>query len=81
MIPKYEKKNFPLPSFVELVESNPLILTLHFDQYSRFAIHLNIFWFSSNNSITNSKFEKKAFHQFVELVKTNPLMLNIKGLG
>ena len=34
-----------------IVEANPLIYnTLHFDQYSRIAIRLDIFWFSVNNS-------------------------------
>ena len=43
--------------FVELVETNLLICNiLHFDQYSRLAIRLNIFLFSANNSKTKSKF-------------------------
>ena len=33
--------------------------TLHFDQYPRLAIHLNIFQFSANNSKTNAKLDKK----------------------
>ena len=55
--------------------------TLHFDQYSRPAIRLNIFLFSTINSKTNSKFEKKTFHYFVELIETNLLISNIKDLG
>ena len=53
-----KKKNFHW--FVELVKTNPLMYnTWHFDQYSRVAICLNIFWFSANNSKPNLKFEKK----------------------
>ena len=52
------KKIFPY--FVELVETNTLIYiiykTLYFDQYSRLAIRLNIFWFSAKNSETYLKF-------------------------
>ena len=45
--------------FVELVESNPLIYnTLHFDQYSRLTILLDIFRYSAKISKTNYKFEK-----------------------
>ena len=57
---------------------NPLIYdTLHFDQYSHLAIHLNIFgcWPIIRKLIRNLK---KAFHVFVELVETNTLMYNIK---
>ena len=51
-------------------EINPLIYnTLQFDQYSRLAILLNIFWFSAKNIWftlkilkTNLKLEKKTFH-------------------
>ena len=51
MIPKFEKG---FHSFVELVETNPLIYnTLHFDQYSR---GLNIFRVLANN--LKLKFEK-----------------------
>ena len=58
MIPKFEKKTSH--QFVELFESNPLTYnTLHFDQYSRLSIRLNIFWFSAKISKTNLKFEKK----------------------
>ena len=57
MITKFEKKASHW--FVELVESNPLIYnTLHFGQYSRIVIVLNIFRFSAKNSKTNSKFWK-----------------------
>ena len=52
--------------------------TLQFDQYSRISILLNTFQFSVKNSKMNSKFEKKAFHQFVELVETNLMMYNMK---
>ena len=46
--------------FVELDKSNPLIYnTLHFDQYSRLPICLNIFQFYASNSNSNTKFEKK----------------------
>ena len=39
---------------MELVETNPLTYnTLHFDQYSRFAIRLNISWFLAINSKMN----------------------------
>ena len=34
---------------------------MKFEQYSRLAICLNIFWFLVNNSKTISKFEKKIF--------------------
>ena len=57
MIPKFEK---PSHSFVELVESNPMVYnTFHFDQYSHLSIHLNSFRFLAKISKTNSKFEKK----------------------
>ena len=46
-------------SFVELVKTTPLIYnTLHFDQYSRLAIRLNIFRYSAIKSETILKFEK-----------------------
>ena len=58
IIPKFEKKTFHL--FVELVEKYPLIYnTLQFDQYSRLAILLNIFWSSAKIQKTNLN---KAFH-------------------
>ena len=45
--------------YLDLVKTNSLIYnTLKFDQYSRFAISLHIFWFSTKNSKTNLKFEK-----------------------
>ena len=51
------KKSFPLVCRAgrdKLID----IKTLHFDQYSRLAIHFNIFWFSVINLKTNLKFQK-----------------------
>ena len=53
MIPKFEK------SFSSVCRAcRDKSYTLHFDQYSRLAIRLNIFRLSAINSKTNSKFEK-----------------------
>ena len=51
---------------------------MHFDQYSRLAIHLNIFRFLDKISKTNSKFQKSF--PFVCGIETNPLIYNINDL-
>ena len=73
MIPKFEKKSFPIVCRARRDESIDVMAyieyvmidvynILHFNQYSELAISLNIFLFSANNSKTNSKFEKKKIH-------------------
>ena len=46
---------------------------MQFDQDSRLAILLNIFWFSAKILKTDLK---PAFRKFVELIETNPLIYN-----
>ena len=55
------KKSFPLVcrAFRDKIIYVQQYNTLHFDQYSRLSICLNIFEFSVNNTKNNLKFEKK----------------------